>query len=140
MPTLPEARYVSVSIERPPADVYAFAADPENLPRWASGLGGSIRESGGEWIAEGPMGQIKIRFAPPNDLGVLDHDVTLPTGETVHNPMRVVPNGAGSELTFTLFRRPDMTDEQLEKDAEWVRKDLLKLKALLEGEQEQPAT
>jgi uncharacterized protein YndB with AHSA1/START domain len=133
MPTLSKARHVSVSIERPPEDVYGFAADPENLPRWASGLGGSIRQEGGEWIAEGPMGQIRIRFAPPNDLGVLDHDVTLPTGETVHNPMRVVPNGAGSELTFTLFRRPEMTGEQFERDAETVRKDLLTLKAILEG-------
>lgn len=133
MHTLLEARHVSVSIERPPEDVYAFASDVENLPRWASGLGGSIRKVEGEWIADGPMGAIKVRFAAPNELGVLDHDVVLPTGETVHNPMRVVPNATGSELTFTLFRRPDVTDEQLERDAEWVRKDLLALKALLEG-------
>lgn len=133
MPTLPETRHVSVTIDRPPEQVYALASNPENLPRWASGLGGSIRESGGEWIAEGPMGQVKIRFAPPNDLGVLDHDVTLPTGETVHNPMRVVPNGTGSELTFTLFRRPEMTGDEFEQDAETVRKDLLTLKAILEG-------
>lgn len=133
MPTLPETRLVSVTIERPPAEVYAFASNPENLPRWASGLGRSIRQEGGEWIAEGPMGQVKIRFAPPNDLGVLDHDVTLPTGDTVHNPMRVVPNGIGSELTFTLFRRQEMSGDQLEQDAETVRKDLLTLKAILEG-------
>jgi hypothetical protein len=33
----------------------------------------------------------------------LDHDVTLPSGETLSNPMRVVPNGTGSEVVFTLF-------------------------------------
>jgi uncharacterized protein YndB with AHSA1/START domain len=133
MPTLPEPRHVTVSIERPPEEVYAFAADPENLPRWASGLGGSIRQEGGEWIAEGPMGKIRIRFAPRNDLGVLDHDVTLPSGETVHNPLRVVTNHGGSELTFTLFRRPEMTGDEFEQDAETVREDLLTLKAILEG-------
>lgn len=133
MPTLPETRHVSVSIDRPPQEVYAFAAEPENLPRWASGLGGSVRKEGDGWIADGPMGQIEIRFAPTNDLGVLDHDITLPTGETVHNPMRVVPNGTGSELTFTLFRRPEMTHGDFEQDAKTVRKDLMTLKAILEG-------
>jgi carbon monoxide dehydrogenase subunit G len=27
-----------VEIERPPGEVYAFLADPENLPKWQSGL------------------------------------------------------------------------------------------------------
>ena len=91
-----EVRNISVSIGRAPMDVYAFAGNGENLPRWATGLGQTIRDVGGEWIADGPLGRVKIRFAAPNDLGVLDHDVVLPSGTTVHNPMRVVPNGAGS--------------------------------------------
>lgn len=132
MKSLLEARHVSVSIERPPREVYRFASDPENLPRWASGLGGSIREDRGEWLADGPLGPVRLRFAEPNDLGVLDHEVVLPTGETIHNPLRVVPNGAGSEVIFTLFRQPGVTDDKLAADAEWVEKDLRKLKQLLE--------
>jgi hypothetical protein len=133
MPTLLDVRHVSVSIRRPPQEVYAFASKIENLPRWASGLGGSIRRVGGLWIADGPMGPVEVRFAAPNELGVLDHDVVLPSGATVHNPMRVVPNGTGSEVTFTLFRRPEVSEEELERDAEWVEKDLRTLKELLEG-------
>ena len=132
MSTVLEVRHVSVSIRRSPQDVYAFASNVENLPRWASGLGGSIRNVGGEWIADGPMGQVKVRFAPPNELGVLDHEVVLPSGTTVYNPMRVVPNGTGSEVTFTLFRQPNTPREQFERDAEWVEKDLRTLKDLLE--------
>lgn len=132
MQTLLEARHVSVSIQRPPQDVYAFASNIENLPRWATGLGGTIRKVGGDWIAEGPMGPVKIRFAKPNELGVLDHDVVLPSGVTIHNPMRVVPNGTGSEVTFTLIRQPDVPEERFEQDAEWVEKDLRTLKAILE--------
>ena len=79
------------------------------------------------------MGRIAIRFGARNDLGVLDHDVTLPGGEVVHNPMRVVPNGDGSEVTFWLFRRDGMTDGDFEADATLVRADLHRLKALLEG-------
>ena len=91
------ARQISIAIDRAPRDVYAFAADPANLPQWAAGLsGGKIENLGNdEWSADSPMGRVKIKFAATNVLGVLDHDVTLPNGEVVHNPMRVVPNGRG---------------------------------------------
>jgi len=59
--------------------------------------------------------------------------VTLDSGETFHNPMRVLPKGAaGSEVVFSLFRQPDMTDETFSRDAAWVEKDLRILKGLLE--------
>ncbi|ACG72846.1 conserved hypothetical protein [Anaeromyxobacter sp. K] len=131
MPTLP-VRHLSTSISRPPADVYAFASRPENLPRWASGLAAGIRQVAGEWVADAPAGTVRIRFAPPNDLGVLDHDVLLPGGDTVHVPLRVIANGTGSEVVFTLLRLPEMTDERFEADARWVEADLARLKALLE--------
>ena len=95
MDIFPAVRHLSVSVRRPPSEVYAFAANPANLPRWAKGLSGSIENVDGEWTADSPMGRVKVRFAPKNDLGVLDHDVVLPSGETVHNPMSVVANGGG---------------------------------------------
>lgn len=129
--TFREVRHVSVSIERPPEEVYRFTANPENLPRWARGLSGSILKVGDEWIADSPMGKVRVRFVERNDLGVLDHDVTLPSGDTVRNPMRVVANAAGSEVVFTLFRRPGMTRAQLAADAAAVEKDLRALRRIL---------
>ena len=128
-----EVRQVSVSIDRPPAEVYEFAADPRHLPRWASGLAGSITPAGDAWIAEAPMGRVRIRFTPRNDLLVLDHDVTLPSGVTIHNPMRVLANGRGSEVVFTLFRQPGTSDAKFAEDASWVEKDLRALKTALEA-------
>lgn len=138
MNVFPEARHLGVTIRRTPAEVYAFAADPRNLPRWASGLTGSIREVDGEWIAESPMGTVTVRFAPPNDLGVLDHDVVLPSGERVHNPLRAIANSEGSEVVFTLYRRPGMSDQAFAADASAVERDLRALKALLEGRDGRP--
>lgn len=134
MPGVLEVRHVSVSIERPPDEVYRCASDPANLPRWASGLGASIANVAGEWIAESPFGKVKIRFAPPNPFGVLDHDVALvESGGSFHNPMRVVPNGDGSEVVFTLLRQPGATQAQFETDAATVERDLRALKRILEG-------
>src|SRR5262249_4703607 len=112
---------------------YAFASNGENLPRWASGLGQTVHSDGGAWIADGPLGRMTIRFAGPNELGVLDHDVTLASGSTVHNPMRVVPNGSGSTVIFTLLRLPGVSEKKLEDDAKWVEHDLTVLRDLLES-------
>jgi hypothetical protein len=121
-----------VFINRPPQAVYDFASRPENLPKWATGLGGQIEKVNGEWMASSPMGRIKIKMAERNEFGVLDHDIMLESGVMFHNPMRVVPHGVGSEVVFTLIRQPDTTDEQFARDAQWVEKDLTILGDLLE--------
>ncbi len=127
-----EVRHISVSIDRSPDEVYAFVSNPENLPKWATGLGNSIKKVNGEWIADAPMGKVKIKFAEANKFGVLDHEVTLESGVTINNPMRVIANGKGSEIFFTLIRQPGTSDEKFAKDAAWVEKDLKILKGLLE--------
>jgi len=124
--------HISVSINRPADQVYEFASNPENLPQWAAGLSGSIKNVNGDWIAKSPMGRISIEFAERNKFGILDHDVTLPSGAKVYNPMRVLPNNDGSELIFTLYQRPDMSDRMFDEDAKEVARDLEKLKILLE--------
>jgi uncharacterized membrane protein len=55
MRTTHQVRHISVSIERPPNEVYAFVSNPGNLPKWATGLGSSIKKVNGEWIADAPM-------------------------------------------------------------------------------------
>jgi len=127
-----KSRQVSITIGLPPDKVYDFVSNPQNLPSWAGGLSGSIENINGEWIAESPMGKVKIKFADKNIFGVLDHDVTLPSGETFYNPMRVVSNGNGSELIFTLYQRPGMSEKDFKNDEEQIKKDLEKLRTLIE--------
>ena len=128
-----DVQNLSVHIACPPAEVYQFASDPMNLPLWAAGLARSqVRKEGDWWVMDAPFGKARVRFAERNAFGVMDHDVTLESGITVHNPMRVVPHGKGSEFIFTLIRQPGMTDAQFENDKAAVEKDLATLKNLLE--------
>jgi len=46
--------------------------------------------------------------------------------------MRVFPNNDGSELVFTLYRRPDVSDKEFAEDAKSVERGLANLKTLLE--------
>jgi pimeloyl-ACP methyl ester carboxylesterase/uncharacterized protein YndB with AHSA1/START domain len=130
---LPDVHHVSVHIARSPAEVYAFASDPRNLPRWAAGLARSeVRRDGDAWIADAPFGKVRVRFAERNSYGVMDHEVTLESGVRVHNPMRVLAHEGGSQLVFTLIRQPGMSDRQLAADEAAVENDLKTLKNLLE--------
>ncbi len=129
--TVHEARLISVSIDRDWREVYAFAHVPENFPMWASGLASGVERSGEEWSADGPGGRVRIRFAPPNPFGVLDHVVVTAAGERIECPLRVVANGSGAEVTFTLYRRPGVGAEAFAADAGWVARDLAALKTLL---------
>jgi hypothetical protein len=128
-----ESLHLSVSIDRPAAEVYDYARDPAHLPEWAAGLAGGITCVAGEWVADSPMGAVVVRFAEPNPFGVLDHDVVLPDGTTVTNPLRVLPDGAGSEVVFTLRRAPGVDDAAFGADAAAVTADLATLKRVVEG-------
>lgn len=128
-----QIRNLSVFIDRNAREVYDFVSSPENFPLWASGLGKSLKHSHGEWVAETPEGPVRIRFSERNEFGILDHWVSPKPGVQIHIPMRVIPNGAGSELIFTLFRLPGMPDDKFAADAEWVKRDLTSLKDLLES-------
>ena len=127
-----ESLHLSIRIARPAAEVYAFVRDPANLPSWAAGLSGSIEEREGRWFADSPMGEVEVRFVEENAYGVLDHDVTLPDGTTVTNPMRVIADRGDCEVVFTVRQAPGATDEAFEADAAAVRADLASLKARLE--------
>jgi hypothetical protein len=132
-------RTITIDVDRPFDEVADFLAEPVNFPRWATGLSSGLEPGSpddgadpGEWIASSPQGKTFVRFSPPNDFGVADHQVRLPDGSMLNIPLRAMRNGDGTTIAFTLFRLPDMDDERFDADSDWVRRDLATLKALLE--------
>ncbi len=125
---------LSVSIKRTPKDVYRFASNPANLARWATTFCKASRRQKGKWLMETSLGPVEIRLEKKNALGVLDHIILPPGGVPVYVPMRVVANGAGSEVVFTLFRSPNMSKKRFMADIALVKRDLSTLKNLLESE------
>jgi Polyketide cyclase / dehydrase and lipid transport len=128
-----ESIHVSTTIACPAGDVYDYASNPMNLSTWAAGLAHQdVQLVDGHWVVDSPMGRVVVAFAPSNDFGILDHDVTLPVGETVRNPMRVIPNGDGCDVVFTVRRRDGVTETEFAADVAAVTADLAALRTLLE--------
>ncbi len=126
------SKVLSVSIDCPSDRVYAFVSNPENFPKWVTSFVRSAERTPAGWVMQTTGGPVAIEFVPQNDFGVLDHVAKLPSGDEVRSPMRVVPNGDGSEVTFILFQLPEMSDEQFAEDAGMIERDLETLKRILE--------
>ncbi len=124
---------VSVYIEAPPSEVYAFASAPKNLPAWVPSFFRAIEFVDGEWLAQTPLGQVAVMFVATNSYGVLDHTVTLASGLKVTNPMRVIANGSGSEVLFTLMQHKNMSEAEFREDVSLVRRDLETLQRIMES-------
>lgn len=127
-----ESVAVAVHIDRAPEEVYEFIVDPPNLASWAAGLGAGVRQVAGRWRARMGGDLIDVEFVPRNAFGIADHYVTFPDGRRFHNPLRVTAEGTGSRVTFTVNRDPDFDDAAFARDQAAVKRDLEKLKSVLE--------
>ena len=94
----------------------------------------SINQLNGKWVAETAQGSVTIDLTERNNFGILDHFVKLSSDAVIFVPMRVIKNGEGSEVIFTLFQTADMPDDKFAEDVKSVKKDLNILKNLVEEE------
>ena len=130
-----ESRTVSISIKRRPEEVYGYLVDPTNFPKWSVFIK-EIKKKGSEWIATTPESTVRIRFTPKNEFRILDHYVTVSPQIQVYVPMRVLASPENdSEVIFTVFRLPGMSDEQYNDDIGMVLTDLAGLKRVLEDKE-----
>ena len=128
------SHHVSRVISASPDAVYEYASDIDNLPRWAAGLAqAEVVREGDSLFVESPMGRVEVRFVERNRFGVLDHDVTLPSGTVVTNPVRVVAHPEGAEVVFTV-RQIELDDDAFARDVAMVEADLERLDQQVAGQ------
>lgn len=129
------SHHVSRVIGASPEAVYEYASDIDNLPRWAAGLAqAEVVREGDSLFVESPMGRVEVRFVERNRFGVLDHDVTLPSGTVVTNPVRVLAHPEGAEVVFTV-RQIELDDDAFARDVAMVAADLERLERRLTGQE-----
>jgi hypothetical protein len=130
------SRILTLSIARPFREVYEFVAEPRNFAHWATRLDtGMVQLSETDWLVEFPeVGERVIRFSPRNPYGVADYQA-FRRGQTPGpaTPVRLYPNGEGTDLTLTRFQAEGVSQERFESECLWLQSDLARLKSLLEG-------
>jgi uncharacterized protein YndB with AHSA1/START domain len=99
----------TISIRANPSAVFDLLSDASAFPRWAPAFAPAIRPDGDHWIVERDGSEARIAVRVSRDSGTVD--ILRAERPTSGAFMRVLPNGEGSELLFTLFF-PAGTDEQ----------------------------
>jgi hypothetical protein len=109
--------------------VFAFVADPHNLPRWAPGFASAVRPDRDRWIVTSDDSELTIAVRTSEELGTVD--LVRGTDLNVGAFSRVLPNAGGSEYLFTLFFPDGTPEDAITAQMEIVEEELRTIRELV---------
>lgn len=106
---------VTTVLPAPKSEVFAYLADIENLPRWATEFARELKIVDGRHKVVNGLGEFLFRIESDPETGVIDMLAGPDDDELALFPTRVVElPGGRSAFTFTMFQGPGMSDELFE--------------------------
>ena len=109
------SRTVTIVLPIPKGEVFAYLADIENLPRWATEFARELKVENGRYKVVNGLGEFFFRIDADEASGVIDMRAGASEDELAIFPTRVIElPGGQSAFTFTMFQAPEMTDELFE--------------------------
>lgn len=124
---------VTAYFNAPRDKVFAYLADIENLPRWATGFCKELKKEGDDHKIVTPMGELYFSIDSDAKTGVVDM-ASGPDKETMAFwPVRVaaMPDG-GSLLLFTALQMPGRTDEEFAADCRGLKEEFENIRQAVE--------
>lgn len=96
-------------------EAFAYLADVENLPRWATEFARELVVVDGKHKVRNGLGEFFFRIEADPQTGVVDMLAGPTEDDLALFPTRVVPlPGGASAFTFTMFQAPGQPDELFE--------------------------
>ena len=109
------SRTVTVVLPAPKQEVFAYLADVENLPEWATEFARELKVVNGKYKVVNGLGEFFFEVEADEETGVIDMLVGPDEDRRALFPTRVVPLGYDrSAFTFTMFQQPEQPDELFE--------------------------
>ena len=101
-------RTVTIVLPAPADEVFAYLADIENLPDWATDFARELKVVDGRHKVVNGLGELFFRIEADERTRVIDMYAGPTEEQTAIFPTRVVALPAGaSAFTFTMFQAPD---------------------------------
>ena len=112
MRTIKRAETRSIAIASAPSAVHGYLADARNVPAWAPAFASRIRRDGANWVvtAEGREFSVVVLTEPT----AKSVDIVSSSDHGQGLFARVLPNGEGSELLFTLLFPPETPQQAID--------------------------
>ena len=106
---------VTTVLPAPKGEVFAYLAEVENLPRWATEFARELKVANGRHKVVNGLGEFFVAIEADEATGVIDMRAGPTESEMALFPTRVVelPDGR-SAFTFTMFQGPGSSDDLFE--------------------------
>ena len=106
---------VTTVLPAPKGEVFAYLAEVENLPRWATEFARELKVENGRHKVVNGLGEFFFAIEADEATGVIDMRAGPTESEMALFPTRVVelPDGR-SAFTFTMFQGPGSSDDLFE--------------------------
>ncbi|MDZ5621750.1 SRPBCC family protein [Nocardioides bizhenqiangii] len=114
-----------------PSAVTDYLADPRNLREWAPDFAESVTEQAGLWQVSKGTGSRMVRVRTAPGLGVVDFVSADDSGLGAF--LRVLPDGLGSHVTFTIVFPAGTPEQAILAEMEGVDRELRALQSVLAG-------
>jgi hypothetical protein len=106
---------VTATFAAPKDEVFAYLADIEKLPEWATEFARELKLVDGRYKVVNGLGEFFFELRAEPDTGVIDMLAGPSADALLCFPTRVVATPAGgSAFTFTMFQAPGQPEEQFE--------------------------
>ncbi len=120
-----ESRTVTTVLDAAADRVFAYLADIDNVPRWATEFARELKVVDGRHKVVNGLGEFFFEIRADERSGVIDMLAGPSLDELAIFPTRVVGLGGDrSAFTFTMFRWPGQPKELFESQYESLRREL----------------
>ena len=121
---------VTIVLPAQQKDVFAYLADIENLPKWATEFARELRRENDGYKVVNNLGEFYFEIHADEDTGVIDMLAGPSKDELAVFPTRAVElRGGGTAYTFTMFQAPGMPDELFESQYESLKREFDNIRA-----------
>ena len=111
--------------------VFAYMADIENLPKWATEFARELKRENGDYKVVNNLGEFYFEIHADEETGVIDMLAGPSKDELAVFPTRAVElPGGGTAYTFTMFQGPGMPDELFESQYESLKREFDNVRAV----------
>jgi hypothetical protein len=123
-------RTVTCVLEAPRDTVFAFFAEVENLPLWATDFARTLTREDGRVRVTNGLGEFLVWFDADPQTGVIDIHAGPTEQDMALFPTRVVALGpARSAYSFTMFKQAGMPDELFESQRASLEREFANIRA-----------
>ena len=112
-------------------EVFAYFADIENLPRWATEFARELKRENGDYKVVNNLGEFYFEIQADARTGVIDMLSGPAKDQLAVFPTRAVAlPGGETAYTFTMFQGPGMPDELFESQYESLQREFGNIEAV----------